>query len=173
LDSGWFELGAHTHTHSDFRGRPEFFQQDLQQCIDYLRQRLGIESPSFAFPFGRVDEGFATAAMVAAARETGVRCALTTEPGPVDLSESPFHWGRNNVFPWDTAATIDARLSGWYQWLPNSRRWLRQRLRIAGHSLDNRQRQQTDAKHPSMPSNTGDLGALETDARQEVEEIRS
>jgi peptidoglycan/xylan/chitin deacetylase (PgdA/CDA1 family) len=122
LDSGWIEIGAHTCTHNDFRGHADELLGDLQACLAFLRTEFGIDQPTFAFPFGRVDEGFAERDLVKAARQAGVRCALTTDPCPVDLQHAPFCWGRFNVFPWDSGRSIDARLSGWYRWLPLLRR---------------------------------------------------
>ena len=136
------EIAAHSHSHGDFRGNVDEFAADMADCVSCLHEHLGVEHPNFAFPFGRVDEGFATAEMIEAARCSGVASALTTEPGVVDFADSPFAWGRNNVFPWDDAATIDARLTGWYQWLPTSRRWLRQAFRLARYPL----------RSPSLPS---------------------
>jgi peptidoglycan/xylan/chitin deacetylase (PgdA/CDA1 family) len=118
LDSGLIELGAHTHTHGDFRGRPADFQDDLQQSIDILRERLGVQRPSFAFPFGRRSLGYVSEELIAAARRTCVRCALTTDVALVSANSDPFGWGRFNIYDWDTPATITARLRGWYAWAP-------------------------------------------------------
>ena len=41
--------------------------------------------------------------LAAVAREVGAACGLTTESVLVDIRSDPFHWGRFNVFPWDTA----------------------------------------------------------------------
>ena len=38
-DSGLIDLGAHTHTHRDMRGRPERFREDVQISVDFLRTR--------------------------------------------------------------------------------------------------------------------------------------
>lgn len=134
--TGLVDFGAHTWRHGDFRDEPDALREDLRRCVEFLRGELGVECPAFAFPFGRVDEGFATADMMDAACQAGVRCALTTEPQPLDVAGSPFGWGRYNVFPWDSAATIDARLSGWYQWLPDGRRHMRQLLGLARAPLN-------------------------------------
>lgn len=125
LASGLFEIGAHTHTHRDFRDAPAELAEDLGVCVEQLRERLGIVRPTFAFPFGRVAEGFADESLVEAARGAGVRCSLTTACQPIDAVEDPFHWGRFNVFDWDGGATLNARLSGWYDWAPRLARRLR------------------------------------------------
>ncbi len=113
---GLIELGAHTHTHADFRARPEEFREDLQRSLGILRARFGLDDVSFAFPFGSPALGFAGGALMQAARETGVVCGLTTESVLIDLRSDPLQWGRFNVFAWDTSATLAAKLAGWYSW---------------------------------------------------------
>jgi peptidoglycan/xylan/chitin deacetylase (PgdA/CDA1 family) len=119
LDGGLVELGAHTHSHRDFRGRPETLYADLKVCLRVLRERFGLPSGvPFAFPFGKPHEGYACEASVAAVKAAGVLCALSTESRLVDPCGDPFHWGRFNVFPWDTSTTLSAKVSGWYSWAP-------------------------------------------------------
>lgn len=127
LDSGLVDLGPHTHTHRDFRGQPELFEQDLQLSIVYLESHFGITEQMFAFPFGRRKAGFSGEPLVEAARRAGVVCSLTTEAEPVDLKTDPFHWGRFNVYEWDNGATLAARLRGWYSWAPRLQNYLSSR----------------------------------------------
>ncbi len=121
-DSGVVELAAHTHTHSDFRGKPEAFRRNLEHSLQVLRQRFGLHEASFAFPFGCPHQGYADEALREAARQTGVLCGLTTEANSVNIQSDPIGWGRFPVFPWDTAATLSAKLHGWYSWAPRLRR---------------------------------------------------
>lgn len=116
--SGLVELGSHTHTHTDFRGRPGEFARDLEASLEVLRTRFGAEGVPFAFPYGSPRLGYASPALVAEARRAGVSCALSTESVLVDPRTDPFSWGRFNVFPWDTSATLAAKLEGWYSWGP-------------------------------------------------------
>jgi len=116
IADGLVELGAHTHTHEDFRGRPVAFRRDLQECVDLLAGRFALHEPTFAFPFGVKRLGFADSALAAAAQQCGVTCGLTTRPVLVDPASDPFTWGRFTVFSWDTAATLAAKLGGWYSW---------------------------------------------------------
>lgn len=118
LDSGLIDLGAHTHTHDDFRGRPDDLYNDMTRCVMELRTRFNIEDPTFAFPFGTPSLGFASDEMTRAVRMVGMSCALTSESRINRTTDDPFSLGRLNVFDWDTAATIQARLHGWYSWLP-------------------------------------------------------
>lgn len=113
LASGLVRLGAHTHTHADFRGQPERLRRDLAQCQAVLRDLFFIESPPLALPYGTPEDGFAAAELIAAAREAGVSCCLTTEPERIGPQQSPFGWGRRGVEAEDTAATLAGWLSGW------------------------------------------------------------
>ena len=96
-------------------------------------RRFGLQAVPFAYPFGTVHAGYASANLIAAARSTGVTCGLTTESVLVDIHSDPLCWGRFNVFSWDTSATLAAKLSGWYSWAPRLRQrlagWLRPRTR--------------------------------------------
>ncbi len=117
-DSGLMQFGAHTHTHQDFRGRPNDFVDDLRKSVDIVRERFDCESVPFAFPFGSPRRGHAGPELVKAAKACDVTCGLTTEPTLVELTHDPFTWGRFNAFPWDSPATLAAKLDGWYGWAP-------------------------------------------------------
>ena len=111
--SGLFELGAHTHTHADFRGRREEFANDLRQNLSVLQKCFGVDQPPFAFPYGTKADGFACSELAQVAREVGVSCALTTEAEIVRAGDSPFDWGRFAVEGHDTAGTLAGKLGGW------------------------------------------------------------
>ncbi len=117
-ESGLVEIGAHTHTHEDFRGRPDAFRDDLQTSIDFVRSWFGVRDVTFAFPFGGRHTGFASDELADAARQTDAICGLTTESVLVPAGTDPFRWGRFNAFPWDSSATLAAKVSGWYSWAP-------------------------------------------------------
>jgi peptidoglycan/xylan/chitin deacetylase (PgdA/CDA1 family) len=123
-EDGLMELGAHTHTHQDFTIRPGDFEPDLALNLEFLRSKLNIHQPPFAFPFG-----FVTPLMLSSVRRSGMTCGLTTEVALVDPTQSPFGWGRIQVEPWDTPSTLASKLNGWYSWLPALRR------RVAGRHL--------------------------------------
>lgn len=103
------ELGAHTHTHDAFAGRTEEFRRDLAISVDIVRDRFGVDNPTFSFPFG-----LATEEMIVVARQAGVACALHTRPERVAAGADPFRWGRFTCSDLDTAATLAAKLNGWY-----------------------------------------------------------
>lgn len=113
MANGLVEIGAHTHTHADFRGRPDEFLADLHENIAVLRERFEIELPTFAIPYGTKADGFADPALVQAARRTSVVCCLNTEPDFVRLQDSPFDWGRFAATEYDTAGTLAGKLGGW------------------------------------------------------------
>ena len=124
LDSGLIEFGAHTHTHQDFRDRPDDFHEDMLENLRELHNRLGVVRPTFAFPYGTAHAGFTGGELLTIARQLDLQCALSTESVLVIPGSDPFGWGRFNSFPWDTSATLAAKLSGWYSWAPK----LKQRL---------------------------------------------
>jgi peptidoglycan/xylan/chitin deacetylase (PgdA/CDA1 family) len=123
------ELAAHTHAHNDFRGRMEDLRLDLQQNQLELRNRFGVSQATFAFPFGMVKDGFAGGAMSKAARDSGLQCALSTEPELVCRHQDPFSWGRFPAEQHDTAATLAAKLGGWTSALRGMKRAIQSRLR--------------------------------------------
>jgi peptidoglycan/xylan/chitin deacetylase (PgdA/CDA1 family) len=112
--SGLVDLGTHTHTHADFRNRPDVLAAELALSSDVLRERFGIHRPMFAFPYGVTALGFAGGTLADAARGAGVTCALTTDSDLIRPGDDPFHWGRFNVKDADLASSLAGRLSGWY-----------------------------------------------------------
>ncbi len=113
--SGLIELGAHTHTHQDFRNRPEALREDLVSNLAELRQRFGLEDATFAFPYGVTRLGFAGPPLNQVAREVGLLCSLSTEPELVRPTDEPFNWGRFNAEAYDTPGSLAAKLQGWYE----------------------------------------------------------
>ena len=122
---GLFELAAHTHTHADFRGRPDALEADLRLCCDVLEQRFEVRNPTFAFPYGTKHLGFSGPPLSHAARRAGVCCALTTEADLVRPGSDPFDWPRHTATAQDTAATLAAKLDGWYGLLRDTWRTVR------------------------------------------------
>lgn len=117
-DDGLIEIGAHTHTHKDCRGRPDAFFEDLQTSVAIVREMLEVERVPFSFPFGRPQTGHAADDLAEAARRSGVTCGLTTEAVAVDPKSDPFTWGRFTAFSFDSGATLAGKLDGWYSWAP-------------------------------------------------------
>jgi len=118
LQSELIELGAHTHTHQDFRSRPEDFAEDLAMGVTELQTRYGVNDLPFAFPYGIPRMGFSAEPLMDAVRRSGLRCGLTTGSHTNGINTSPFGWGRFHVFEHDTPRSLAAKLDGWYEWLP-------------------------------------------------------
>lgn len=116
--SGLIEFGAHTHTHQDFRDRPEDFQQDLECGMEELERLVGSPPQAFAFPYGIPRDGFCNPELMDAVMDLDLQCGLTTRSQTNGLDTSPFGWGRFHVFEHDTPLALAAKLDGWYEWLP-------------------------------------------------------
>lgn len=136
--SGLIEFGAHTHMHEDFRHRPAAFRRDLEANIAALKESFGQSDVTFAFPYGTPHLGFADESLTIAAREAGVRCALTTHSSLVKPGDSPFAWGRFTAFPWDNGNTLAAKLGGWYGWAPELKNRLLGRSTSGGARVEGR-----------------------------------
>ena len=108
MEHGLVEVASHTHTHDDYIGRPEEFRDDMACSLRVLREKFGITQPSFAFPFGSYDSG-----LIAAARDAGVACALTTDPKRVSARADPYSWGRFMVRESDSPTMLTLKLDGW------------------------------------------------------------
>lgn len=115
IANGLVDLGAHTHTHADFRGRPAEFAADLAKNLAVLRERFGVEQPAFAFPYGTISDGFVSDELLSVVRDLGLSCALSTEAGVVRPGDSPCAWGRFAAEEHDSARTLAARLGGWHE----------------------------------------------------------
>ena len=112
--SGLVELAAHTHTHEDFRGRPDDLVKDLHECQAILRERFDVRDATFSFPYGTKCDGFVGPDLAAAVRRAGLICALSTESLLVRRQDDPFDWGRFAAEDHDTAASLAAKLNGWH-----------------------------------------------------------
>ena len=119
LQSGLIELGAHTHSHQDFRDRTEAFAVDVAIGVQQLQKRFAVDRLSFAFPYGSPRLGFTSRPLMDAVKDLGLRCGLTTGSHVNRHDSSPFGWGRFHVFEHDTTTSLAAKLDGWYEWLPS------------------------------------------------------
>jgi peptidoglycan/xylan/chitin deacetylase (PgdA/CDA1 family) len=119
-NSGLIEVGAHTHTHADFRGDLVAFEDDMRECMAILRDRFGVAEAAFAFPFGNSQLGYGSREFVDAARWLGIVCALTTDPQLVRSDSDRHSWGRFEATQADTAKTLAPCLDGRYEMI---RRW--------------------------------------------------
>lgn len=129
LSSDLIDLGAHTHTHQDFRDRPEEFAVDLQKGIDELSTRYGLQEMPFAFPYGVPRLGFANRNLMHHVINSRLTCGLTTGGHTNSFETNPFGWGRFHVFEHDSAASLAAKLDGYYEWLPALKNSITSKLR--------------------------------------------
>lgn len=113
LDSGVIEFGSHTHTHEDFRDRPDYFRANMQQSLEVLDQRFGMKQPTVSLPYGILEKGFAGPSYFATTQDLGCTCCLTTEAQLVDVECSPFGWGRFIAEQHDTADSLAVKIDGW------------------------------------------------------------
>ena len=118
LNSELCEIGAHTHTHQDFRNRPAEFAVDLQRSVEILQDRYDVCHLPFAFPYGSPRLGFSAEPLMNAVRGCRLTCGLTTGSHTNGRSTSPFGWGRFHVFQHDTPLSLEARITGACEWLP-------------------------------------------------------
>jgi peptidoglycan/xylan/chitin deacetylase (PgdA/CDA1 family) len=125
-DSELVSLGAHTHTHADFRNHPFEFALDLEHCVETLATRFGVTDPVLALPYGCKATGTAGPMFSQIARQSGCLGCLSTEAGVVPLSSDPFDWGRFYVGSGDTSETIAAKLDGWWDKVRGALRMARQ-----------------------------------------------
>jgi peptidoglycan/xylan/chitin deacetylase (PgdA/CDA1 family) len=129
--SGMVDIGSHSHTHRNFRGRPEALRQDLLTSLSLLEVHLGPGPRTFSFPYGSARSAsgaFTDASLVETVRSCGVSCALNTEIALADPATSPYTWGRLEVIDTDTSATLRAKLEGWYSWMGTARQAYRRLL---------------------------------------------
>ena len=108
LATGLFELGSHTHTHRDFRGRPQEFIDDVRRSVVWLREELGVERPTFSFPFS-----FVTPELRDALAVVDVRCGMGRVNELVLPGADRLNWPRLEVHADDGPQMLVAKLDGW------------------------------------------------------------
>ncbi len=149
---GRVELGIQVRLHPDDCGRPQAIVEDLRRCQRVMRERFQIERASLAFAChhltGVADAGLPGAELAAAAEEAGALCALSSETRLVRPGDSPFDWGRFIAEEHDTAASLAAKLSGWYD-----------AVRLLGHTLLGRSPRRAAALPPINNSQRTDDSA--------------
>lgn len=112
IANGVITVGAHSHTHDNFAARPERFGYDVEQNMTILREDFGLADIPFAFPYGVVRRRFAGGDLSRQLPELGVTCGFSTEPTEIDRTSDRYCLGRFTAYPWDTPATLQAKLNG-------------------------------------------------------------
>ncbi len=113
LQCDLIEFGSHTHTHEDFRNRPDAFRHNVRQSVQLLQQEFGIRRPALSLPYGIINAGFAGDDYSFTSAEEGAICCLTTEEELIAPDSSGFGWGRFIAAQHDTAASLAVKLDGW------------------------------------------------------------
>jgi peptidoglycan/xylan/chitin deacetylase (PgdA/CDA1 family) len=81
------EFGGHTRTHVNFDVvSPEVARAEIAGCRADLKEWLGVEPVSFAYPYGAIHDP--VKAMV---REAGFRWGISTKSGPASPGADPLH----------------------------------------------------------------------------------
>lgn len=80
------EIGNHTHSHAYFLNQPESerytnFKEELQLTQKLIKEKIGKEPQTFAFPYGELD-----AKMLSIVKETGFKGAAAQNSGVIGLS---------------------------------------------------------------------------------------
>jgi glycosyltransferase involved in cell wall biosynthesis/peptidoglycan/xylan/chitin deacetylase (PgdA/CDA1 family) len=150
-ETGLVEFGSHTHTHEDFRNRARDLERDLETSLRRLETIFQSSDFTFAFPYGIPKLGYTDPELVNVVKKCGFACALSTDPVVNRPESTPYSWGRYNVFPWDSPATLEAKLKGCYSWAP--RLW--QRLSPIPRTASLRIDSDKTSKSALKPSNAG------------------
>jgi peptidoglycan/xylan/chitin deacetylase (PgdA/CDA1 family) len=109
------ELGCHTHSHQDFRGRPHAFAEDIRTSAEMMRQRWGLESIPFSYPYGNTALGYCSDAMVRSVQSCGFTCGLTADAQIADPTrQGPYRWSRLHVEQADSGPLLAAKIDNWY-----------------------------------------------------------
>lgn len=99
LHRSGFDVGGHTLNHADL-GTAQLAdaEREISGCREVLRNRLGVEVPHFAYPFGSPEHIRAeTRVLVAAA---GFECCLSCHGGVVTAADDPFDLRREPINTW-------------------------------------------------------------------------
>jgi peptidoglycan/xylan/chitin deacetylase (PgdA/CDA1 family) len=108
------ELGSHSHSHQDFRGRTEDFIADIRRSAHYMKTHWHLDRIPFAFPYGCSLSGYCAQEMRDAVKELGFYCALTADARIIEPADDPFAWGRITATQQDSGRMLSAKLDNWY-----------------------------------------------------------
>ncbi len=76
--SEFVSIGAHTHTHPILgKCTPEFARKDMETCLELLKTKGGIETPTFAYPNGKIGDFNASTEKLLT--DLSIKVAVTTE----------------------------------------------------------------------------------------------
>ena len=118
-DSGLIEFGSHTVNHEILSRLPLAEQQrEIAQSCATVRQRLGLEHVTFAYPNGKPTDFTDDTKMIL--RDTGALCGLSTIEGLCDPDDDPYELRRIPVGCDMTPHRFALLCSGFLTWLKAS-----------------------------------------------------
>ena len=134
--TGLVDFGSHSDTHDNFARNTTRFRADIEQSRARLDAAFGPGPRLFAYPGGARSLGLASFAMARAVEATGYAAAFTTDYGSLQaaphLGRFRFLLPRYEVTGDDDAASISAKLAGWYDWVGTLREVYRLPRRFMG-----------------------------------------
>ncbi len=104
------EFGSHTLSHTDLtKVSLEEAKKELLESKKILKEKLGVEIKSFAYPYGNCNK-----AVKEIAREVGYELVYATDKAPLGLHEDLFQIRRIGIFPNTTVNGLARKVKGHY-----------------------------------------------------------
>lgn len=115
MHAGGIEFGAHSMTHKKLTEIPlREAETEIRRSKTELEQRLGAAVISFAYPFGRLNEG-----VKHIVRDAGYVFGAASDSGPRNFWKDRFEIRRIQVFPNTSPFSFWKKSSGRYHWYKN------------------------------------------------------
>jgi peptidoglycan/xylan/chitin deacetylase (PgdA/CDA1 family) len=111
-------IGSHSVNHFMVGELPEAdLRNELRQSKETLEDRLGIEVPFFAYPYGIRPYGAYCEMSETILRESGYRCSCTSRIGRAAIGSGPWLLPRISLVESDTPLDARAKAAGAYDWV--------------------------------------------------------
>jgi len=124
LATGRFGLGSHTVNHFLAGSLAEGdLRAEIRDSKQMLEDRLGVEAPFFAYPYGVRPYGAYTERTEAMIREAGYQCSCTSRISRATVGEGPWLLPRLSLVQADTARDARAKAAGAYDWVALAQNW--------------------------------------------------
>jgi peptidoglycan/xylan/chitin deacetylase (PgdA/CDA1 family) len=113
-----FRLGSHSLNHFMVGHLPDaHLQAEIRQSKQILEDRLGVEAPFFAYPYGVRPYGAYTARSESIIREAGYRCSCTSRISRAAVGMGTWLLPRLSLVNADTPLDTRAKAAGAYDWV--------------------------------------------------------
>ena len=111
-------VGSHTLNHymTGHLGEDDL-RTEIRQSKEILENRLGVEIPCFAYPYGIRPYGAYSARSEAILREAGYRCSCTSRISRAAVGTGAWLLPRISLVDSDTALDARAKAAGAYDWV--------------------------------------------------------